>query len=384
MNLGILPNLTKDYILSNITQEQIFEHYLGISVEIDKLIKVPSILRIDKNPTASFYYNINGKLRFRDLSGGFWGDCFDLVGYLSQVNANNKRGFAFILEKIAKDFGLHKYSKEYLTTIKTINVESFGESNKKTKKVIEIKSRPFNNIDASFWIKGNIKKSGLDEYYVKACEYIWLNNDLIYTFNINDPAYAYYFGTDNNGVKDIRIYFPFRKEYRFISNCSPLQGYKQLQPDYIGIITKSYKDVISLKSFGIQSVAPSSESILLSKDDWYKIKYTCSHWFSLMDYDITGIKMMYKLRKAYNIQPLYFSNLNLFKSDDKNRTIIKKGKIFKEGSNFGVKDFFEFVEKSGTDKVKETIIQTKELYIDNLEQIDNDINNNLQFLKYGI
>ena len=161
MNLGILPNLTKDYILSNITQEQIFEHYLGIPVEIDRLIKVPSILRIDKNPTASFYYNINGKLRFRDLGGGFWGDCFDLVGYLSQINANNKKGFILILEKIAKDFALHKYSKEYLKTIKTINIEAFGEFNKKTKKIIELKIRPFNNIDASFWIKGNIKKKGL-------------------------------------------------------------------------------------------------------------------------------------------------------------------------------------------------------------------------------
>lgn len=385
MDLGILPNLTKDYILSNITQEQIFEHYLGIQVEIDKLIKVPSILRIDKNPTASFYYNINGKLRFRDLGGGFWGDCFDLVGYLSQINTTTKKGFLFILEKIAKDFKLHKYSKEYLSTIKTINIEQFSDNfNKKTKKIIEIKIRDFNFIDASFWLKGNIKKTHLNEYYVKACEYIWLNNNLIYTYNDNDPAYAYYFGTDKNGIKDFRVYFPFRKDFRFLSNCSPLQGYKQLQPDYIGIITKSYKDVISLKSFGIQAVAPSSESILLSKDEWYKLKYTCSHWFSLMDYDITGIKMMYKLRKNYNISPLYFSNSKIFKSNDKNRTVIKKGLIFNNNSNFDVKDFFEFVEKLGVDKVKETIIQTKEMYKNSLEQIDNNINNNLEFLKYEI
>ena len=167
-----------------------------------------------------------------------------------------------------------------------------------------------------------------------------------------------------------------------MSNCSPLQGLKQLEPDYIGIITKSYKDVISLNSFNIQSVAPSSESVLLSKDDWYKLKYTCSHWFSLMDYDIAEIKMMYKLRKAYNIQPLYFSNANIFKSNDKARSIVKKGLIFKDKSNFGVKDFFEFVEKVGVDKVKEVLIQTKEMYIEQLEEIDNDINNNLKFLKY--
>lgn len=380
MSFGILPPLTKDYILSKVTQEQIFEYYLNIPVETGVLIKVPRILRIDNNPTASFYYNINGKLRFRDLGGGFWGDCFDLVAYLSQVDATNKRGFITVLERIAKDFKIHAYENGLFKSLPFEMTNNVVKT--KTKKLIEIRARDFTIKDAKFWLQGNIGKKTLDKYYVKPCEYIWLNNELVYTYNPYDPAYAYYFGTDAQGIKNFRIYFPFRKDYRFMSNCSPLQGYKQLEPDHIGIITKSYKDVISLNTFNVQSVAPSSESVLLSKDDWYKIKYTCSHWFSLMDYDIAGIKMMYKLRKAYNIQPLYFSKLNAFKSNDKNRTITKKGAIFKNESNFGVKDFFEFVEKVGIDKVKETIIHTKEMYIEELEKIDNEINNNLNFLKY--
>lgn len=380
MSFGILPRLTKDYILSKITQEQIFEYYLNIPVTIGTLIKVPRILRIDNNPTASFYYNINGKLRFRDLGGGFWGDCFDLVAHLMQVDATKKQDFIKVLERIAKDFKIHAYENG---VFKSLPFELTSNVTKtRTKKLIEVKPRDFNDRDAKFWLQGNIRRKNLDKYYVKACEYIWLNNELVYTNNPYDPAYVYYFGTDKQGIKDFRIYFPFRKDFRFMSNCSPLQGLKQLEPDYIGIITKSYKDVISLNSFNIQSVAPSSESVLLSKDDWYKLKYTCSHWFSLMDYDIAGIKMMYKLRKAYNIQPLYFSNANIFKSNDKARSIVKKGLIFKDKSNFGVKDFFEFVEKVGVDKVKEVLIQTKEMYIEQLEEIDNDINNNLKFLKY--
>lgn len=381
MDFGILPKLTKDYILSKITQEQIFEYYLNVPVDTSGLIKIPRVLRIDNNPTGSFYYNMHNKLRFRDMAGGFWGDCFDLVAYLSQVDATNKKGFITVLERIAKDFKIHAYENGVFKSLPFEMTNNVVKT--KTKKLIDIRPRDFTVNDAKFWLQGNVGRKGIDKFYVKACEYIWLNNELVYTNNPFDPAYAYYFGTDAQGIKNFRIYFPFRKDYRFMSNCSPLQGYKQLEPDYIGLITKSYKDVISLNSFSIQSVAPSSESVLMSRAEWNSIKYTCSHWFSLMDYDIAGIKMMYKLRKEYNIPPLYFSNPRIFKSNDKNRTIVKKGLIFREQSNFGVKDFFEFVEKSNNvDKVKETIIQTKEMYIEQLEQIDNDINNNLKFLKY--
>jgi hypothetical protein len=378
---GVLPDLTKTFILSKITQEQIFEYYLGIPVETGLLIKVPNILRIDNNPTGSFYYSNNGKLRFRDLGGGFWGDCFDLVAYLGQINVNSKKGFMLILERIAKDFRLHKYDGNHDTILRFQPVDTTIKV--RVKKIINITTRQFTTKDADFWMQGNIKKKGLDKYYCRACENIWIDGELKYTFNSFDPAYAYYFGKDNEGIDNLRIYFPFRKEYRFLSNCSPLQGYKQLTPDYIGLITKSYKDVMSLDSFNISSVAPSSESIMLSKDDWFKLKYTCSHWFSLMDYDTAGILMAKKLRDNYNIQPLFFSQT--FKDQNKYRieSTRKFPKLYNNYKNYGVKDFFEFVQKVGKDKVIETIIQSKEIFEEGLQNIDNDINNNLKFLKYA-
>ncbi|MEK6881668.1 MAG: hypothetical protein AABY22_18760 [Nanoarchaeota archaeon] len=59
--LGILPKITKDYILSKITQEQIFERYLGIPVVTDNLIHSP-IRSNDNNPSFGFNYNNKGKL----------------------------------------------------------------------------------------------------------------------------------------------------------------------------------------------------------------------------------------------------------------------------------------------------------------------------------
>ena len=62
MKFGIYPVLNKTYILERISQEQIMEYYLGISVKLDILLKSP--LRKDENPTCSFYYNQHGRLRF--------------------------------------------------------------------------------------------------------------------------------------------------------------------------------------------------------------------------------------------------------------------------------------------------------------------------------
>jgi len=161
MNLGILPNLTKDYILSKVSQEQIFEHYLPIKVTTEGLIKSP--LRNDKNPTASFYYSQNGKLRFRDFGGNFWGDCFDLVALYENLNANNKKDFNILLDKLARIFKIHKYESNGINPVISGNTLSIKEAsiNFKGKKKIEIKTRDFNEIDARFWFQGNVTRKYL-------------------------------------------------------------------------------------------------------------------------------------------------------------------------------------------------------------------------------
>ena len=51
-----LPTLNKTYILSRVTQEQIFEEYTKISIS-SALVRSP--LRPDKNPGCKFYYKNN-------------------------------------------------------------------------------------------------------------------------------------------------------------------------------------------------------------------------------------------------------------------------------------------------------------------------------------
>lgn len=366
MNYGLLPKLTKDYILSKISEEQIFEHYLGIKVQFDTLLIAPSVIRSrDHRPTCSFYYSSNGKLRFRDFAGYFWGDAFDIVAFINRLNSRDKKDFGIILDIIARDFRLHKYEgKIEIASGSTYDVRdtNFKVAIPKKKIKFEIKKREWNQLDARFWIQGNITKRILDRYEIHPAQYIWKNGDLVYTYNTKDPAYVYAFGDGN-----FKIYFPYRKDWRFLSNCSVLQGFKQIMPDRIGIITKSYKDVASLASFNLQAVAPSSETTLITKDEWFTLKNTCEHWFSLMDYDRTGIIMAKKLRKEYGIHPLFFAK-------DKYKSLAKNY------IDFGVKDFFEFVTKFGKDETSKLIDNTINKFEKQFERLDQYYYNNLNFI----
>ena len=363
MNYGILPTLDKKYILSKITQEQIFEKYLGITVVLNTLMVTPSMIRTnDKDPTFSFKYSDNGKLRAREWAGYFWGDCFDLVGHVLRLDATTKKGFSVILDTIARDFKLHKYqSGDIVFEGSTYDVREAIRFKHKSK--IEYKIRAWNKQDADFWLAGNITKPLLELGRVFPCEFVWLDNRIVYNYSPKDPAYAYHFTPD-----EVKIYYPKRTKYRFLSNSSYIQGIDLFKCDRFGIITKSYKDVLSLKSFGIQAIAPSSETAVISKKDWNRVNYKCDFWFSLMDYDKTGIKMAWKLRKLYNVHPLFLAN-------EKHPNLSKH---YPKYSN--VKDFYDLVKVFHKQEVTKIIDETKELFEEQFTMLDNYYYNKLLWI----
>lgn len=380
MQLGILPSLTKDYILSKITQEQIFEYYLGIKVETGVILKTPSVIRPrDSNPTFSFRYSDNGKLRARDWAGYFWGDCFDLVAYILRLKADDKKSFNVILDQIVRDFRLHKYSDR--TNIDTGNTYDVREVIKKRGKVI-IQFQPRNwdlYIDKPFWKDGgNISSKLLEKGRVYPCQYVWVNNNLVYNYNPKDPGYAYYFNQNN-----IQIYFPKRKEYKFLNNNTEfLPGSDLIRPARVGFIIKAYKDALSMLSYDIQAVSLRSESIIITKEEWWSIKHLCDHWFSLMDFDRTGILMAKKLRDLYNIRPLFFSNYKpLQKLRDKDGAF--KGNIL--AGNYqafaGVKDFYDHRKLLGHESTLELINRVKDHYSDIFDSYDKDMYEQLKWIK---
>lgn len=91
-------NITKELILSRVSEERIMEHYLGI---VPKKGLFKSKLRRDDNPTVSFFRNKKGSLIYKDFGyPDHCGNCIDMVMI--------KFGCSFTkaLQIIANDFGI--------------------------------------------------------------------------------------------------------------------------------------------------------------------------------------------------------------------------------------------------------------------------------------
>ena len=347
MRIGILPKLTKTYILDRITQEQIMEKYLapyGVT-QVQTTKQILSPFRKESTPSCGFYYNETGRLRVRDLGGTFWGDCFDVVAWHLKVDSSQKRAFQLIIHTKAKDFRIHKYKDNTeVTNYDTITTSFFKKrKTKKPKLIFKIIPRQLNYHDLNYWKKFNITPNLINKGKVYCADEIHMSRDnmnfiKIYTYSTKDPSYCY-FGGKENSIDNWKIYYPFRKkgEQRFHSNSSFLQGKHLITCGRVGIITKAYKDVLSFRSFGLQAVAPPAESVLLTKEDYWFMKTKFDFLISCMDYDKTGKAMAVKLYKTYGISPFMFTN-GYFNTID-----------------YKVKDFAEHVDKIGIPQTKTLI-----------------------------
>jgi hypothetical protein len=289
-------------ILDSIPQEKIFEYYLGIVVDLGESYTNP--LRTDKKTGCRFYYNNKGKLRFHDFSKKFNWDCIDVVQKKHGLN------FPQALSRIAIDFnlvgdGVFEFKDTIVNNFKPVV---------KTKPTIKIKIKKWESYDIEYWNQYKINEFFDTVEYctyfdIHPCSYVWVNGN---RFNCSktDPCYAYYFGKDENGIDEFKLYFPKRKEDRFYQNNSfLLQGYNKLPETGENlVITKSYKDVVCLKLFDIASIAPMSETVLITEKQYTDLYNRFDNIYSLMDNDRTGKHMAWLLRNKYEIMPLLFPN----------------------------------------------------------------------------
>lgn len=348
-----ITNLTVQLILQKVTQEEIFEHYFGIKVEIGTQVLAPSVLRKDSNPTCSFYYGRNGKLKFRDFRpNSFWGDCFDAAGHCLNLNPNIKGDFMLILEDIASQFQIYGRARNNNRTYK-INTSDIVKV--KHRPIIEVYERYFNRYDMNYWRpKGrNVTEDLLKYFKVYPVDKVFVTTDskprnLYYTYKISDPCYAYLLGT-TDGTPDWRLYYPNRERPRFFTNNTRSQGLRQLIPSKFGLVTKSLKDIISLYTYGITSYAPPGEGIFLDRRSVRYAHQFADYWGTLFDYDNAGIAASRHYRDEYGYTRLFLTD-----------------KVWnRKGGYMGAKDFSEFNEMHGvkttTDLVKSVIEPLLEL-----------------------
>lgn len=355
--MNINRNLTRDFILSRVDEVNIFSKYLDIDIHdirgaINKNLLIESPFRYDDNiPSMGFKYNPNGKLKGRDFSGYFWGDCFDAVAFQLRLNVRNKEHFILILKDIAARFGIRDAIGK--TIMPRINLTSIKELISR-KHIFEVCFRDWNGSDIAYWGK-LIKAYDVTEYMTDNMAYpiqhLWIDRgsqpEPRYTYTQNDPAYDYYFGKDDLNIDNHKIYFPRRTfpKPRFMTNCNAFQNYSLIEDDWDALlITKSYKDVLSIKSFlpdyiKIEVIAPPAENHIFTKEmyDWFasrtrmKFEDGTPAIFSLFDFDRAGLTGSGRLKRDFKVQRLMFTNgkrntLNSFPAKDFTDNVVILGK----------------------------------------------------------
>ena len=372
--------LTKQLILSKVSQVTIFSTYLNLS---DKLVQycidtgelICSPIRDDIHPTCGFRYDSKGKLKFRDFAGYFWGDCFDVVAlimggiYNKQYDISNREDFVKVLRHITFTFKDIFYGQEKdINLINEINTGIVAIKHKKPN--IELVVRDWNEYDKEYWGRFGVPLQFLNINFIYPVEQYYINRKINpepkYFYRTNDPCYGYCLGQDRSGIYNIKLYFPNRDKAvtRFITNCNHLEGIYNLdKTDYdIIVITKSTKDRVSLgaailritslyggvdKKVGVINIPHETYKLRQNEFDWLRGKLSdIGKIVSLMDNDNTGKHEAIWLKNNYHIIPLLIP------------------------SKYNAKDFAELVANNSFEDVYNLVITTIK-YLNNYERKDN-------------
>ena len=291
-SLDEIPKITKDLILSHVSEEQIMVFYIGSEVKNKKLFRSP--LRNDKNPTCSLFRNKSNTLIFKDFATGQYLNCFEVVMTIYHCN------FYEALKIIANDFGIIKQRNLQKNRGKIISKDFKIEEKEFSKIQVEIQN--FTELELKWWNKYGITPEILKNFNVYSCKHVWLNGNLMLKSQQNFPLFGYY-GGKYQGNELWRIYMPKTKNgFKFMGNwpTKKIQGYDQLpKKGKLLVITKALKDVMVLNSFGIAACAPNSETQFISDSVLKELKERFENIIVLFDSDLTGITFMNKLKKKY-------------------------------------------------------------------------------------
>lgn len=285
--------LTKDYILNKVSQEEIFERYLGIYPEPDKRFKNP--LRDNSTPNSEFIF-VGNYIYLRDWGGNDKNiNCFDVVKLIYK-----NCSYEDCLKHICNDFGLDiESSNSVLSKEKREINQPRLEDSISLKKLssIKIKKKDFTKKELEFWnCNGNFNYSTriLESHQIYSTDYVWYNDKQVKS---REGVFAYQL---KPGM--FQIYSPFSDDRRYRFRCTDLKGViayvGRLKKSKYVIVTKSVKDCEIAFMHGLNACAFLNEGIIPTEEE---ITYLSSfgELIFLYDNDEKGREVINKIAKIY-------------------------------------------------------------------------------------
>lgn len=316
-------DLTVYNILKRVSEIILWRYYIGSGFKIGSAFNAP--YRVDNDASFSLKYDSRKRLMYKDFGRpGVYGDIFNYLQMVYNIS------FLESLEKVNEDFGLNlknKTNKIVLTQKERKKSKISAEEARKLldfeKKIKETQSqiliqavtRKWTEDDLRYWNNFGISEAVLKKYFVFPAKEVFKNKTLVYTYNKSNPCYIYYFPKS----KHVKCYLPFNvdKSRRFfgnVNNLEDIQGYYQCnvkdikdKENKLLILTKSMKDVMLLREFGIDAMALHGENHRFEDDFIRHIKKYYGKIVSLYDRDKAGILGAKRLWKEHGIKAFFIN-----------------------------------------------------------------------------
>lgn len=267
----------------------IFEHYLGLSEKLyGQEIFIKSIFNpSEKTPSMSLYADKRtGKYKFKDFSSGCFGDGYDLVKHIFNINASEA------VFRVLKDYADHvndnNVVKEEIRAVAKYSVTDY-------------QARSWTTDDAKYWTGFSIGSKTLEKYNVMPLSWYKMKKEeneicinSLYTYG--------YFKEDGLMYK---IYQPKSDSRKFIKVKKHIQGMDQLtycKPNLV--IQSSLKDLMSFEQLGfktIECIAPDSENTLIPDNIMWDLISKYETLTVVFDNDEAGKKAVEKYKMKYGI-----------------------------------------------------------------------------------
>lgn len=282
---------TKEDLLSKLSEQSIYEYYLGNNIKQGKLYRCP--FHEDRTPSMGFKIMDDNNLIFNCFSCGSKGNIINFVSKLYNLT------YKETLNKIKEDMLVGNTIRSSPTTS-----SNFTKSSSK----LYIVKQNFNIIDFNYWKQYYITLDLLNKYNISACKQVFLKRsdtiELIVEYKKDNPAYCY---TIDGTYKIYRPLSPTKsgKWYNTTGHYN-IQGLAQLPSSGdLLFITSSMKDLLVLKVLGYDAIALGGEGndIPIKVLDYL---FACFKEIIIFyDNDEAGIKYAEKFSTKYNLRFIY-------------------------------------------------------------------------------
>lgn len=295
-------SISKEDILSRITETQILYFYLGIS-EVPSLINSP--LREDNNPSFNIFSSDGVNILYKDFATKESGNIYKLLSKMWNTS------YQKTLDKIYNDVTTDS-KQSIINSIK--NNIKLKIKKSESDSIIECITRNWEQHDIDFWNSYGITIEMLNyaDVYPISKKIVSKDNNK-YIFKADKYAYAYVERKENKVT--LKIYQPYNKEGFKWSNKhdnSVISLWTKI-PEYGEnlCICSSLKDALCLwGNIGIPCIAPQGEGYKFSNTAVNELKRRYKNIYILYDNDKTGIEDALSLSKETGFTNIILPNIN--------------------------------------------------------------------------